>query len=78
MFVVWFVSFAALTGRGDWNDLMNFVHAAPLVPRARDLKVAVPSFESGGRRATERCSPEIQAGHNEHPRYGLSDSTAVR
>ena len=57
---------------------MNFVHAAPLVPRARDLKVAVPSFESGGRRATERCSPEIQAGHNEHPRYGLSDSTAVR
>jgi hypothetical protein len=26
---------------------MNFVHSAPLVPRARDLKVAVPSFESG-------------------------------
>ena len=48
MFVVWFVSFAALTGRGDWNDLMNFVHAAPLMPRARDLKVAVPSFEVRG------------------------------
>jgi hypothetical protein len=57
---------------------MNFVHSAPLVPRARDLKVAVPSFEFGGRLATKRWWLEIQAVHNEHPRYGLSYSKAVR
>ena len=63
MFVVWFVSFAALTGRGDWNDLMNFVHAAPLVPRARRPKgrralVRSPGDDgqrSGARRKYKRC-----------------------
>jgi hypothetical protein len=53
------------------------LHSAPSVPRALDLKVGALVCRTKDDRGKTLIAL-IQVEHNEHPRYGLSDSKAVR
>jgi hypothetical protein len=71
MFVVCVCYFPQVEGPTGGLDLRS------VVPRALDLKVgALEGACAPPGRTTVTAG--IQAVHNEHPRYGLSDSRAVR